>query len=208
MASELHWRVSMKIHIALAASIILLLAGCDAGSSKSSASSEPAAPGAPAQPPAPARPSAPVKRLAFPNGEAGAKALVAGFLQPGADLPALSASLRPDPADYAAVFVGDAAAKVERAHAALWNGGDAVFRPKPDQTEGRVASQPVDKMRGGDTGPCPGGYKDAAAQMKPGLNVYCFKFVKPGETLGMAFDGLIFVNGHWAIFPKPWKALR
>ena len=30
--------------------------------------------------------------------------------------------------------------------------------------------------------------------------------VKPGETLGMAFDGLAFVNGHWRIFPKPWRA--
>ena len=44
--------------------------------------------------------------------------------------------------------------------------------------------------------------------MKSGLTVYAFKFVKPGETLGMAFDGLVWVNGHFAIFPKPWRFLR
>ena len=31
--------------------------------------------------------------------------------------------------------------------------------------------------------------------------------VLPGESLGMAFDGLVHVNGHWAWFPKPWRAL-
>ncbi|TMQ06352.1 MAG: hypothetical protein E6J91_38110 [Deltaproteobacteria bacterium] len=28
-----------------------------------------------------------------------------------------------------------------------------------------------------------------------------------GEQLGMAYDGLIYVNNHWAWFPKPWRAL-
>lgn len=32
--------------------------------------------------------------------------------------------------------------------------------------------------------------------------------LEPGQTLGMAFDGLVHVNGHWRLFPKPWKALR
>jgi hypothetical protein len=39
------------------------------------------------------------------------------------------------------------------------------------------------------------------------LKIYRFKFVEPGKDLGMAFDGLIYVNGHWRIFPKPWRAL-
>lgn len=26
-------------------------------------------------------------------------------------------------------------------------------------------------------------------------------------VLGMAYDGLIYVNGHWAWFPKPWRVL-
>ena len=38
------------------------------------------------------------------------------------------------------------------------------------------------------------------------MTLFRFKFVKAGETIGMAFDGLAFVNGHWRIFPKPWRA--
>ena len=32
-----------------------------------------------------------------------------------------------------------------------------------------------------------------------------FKFVKPGQTFGMAFDGLVYINGKWCIFPKPYR---
>ncbi len=149
-----------------------------------------------------------VKRLDFPGTEEGAQALVAELVKPGADVASLSASLRPDPKDYAAVFEGDAASKVEKSHSKMWDDGKAVFKPKEGQTATLVSSQTTDKMKSGDTGNCPGGYKDAAAQMKAGLTVYCFKFVQPGESRGMAFDGLVHVNGHWAIFPKPFAALK
>ena len=46
-----------------------------------------------------------------------------------------------------------------------------------------------------------------AGQLQSGVTLYRFKFVKPGEGLGMAFDGLVHVNGHWVIIPKPWRAL-
>ena len=51
----------------------------------------------------------------------------------------------------------------------------------------------------------PGGYQKVKDFFKPGLTVYRWKYTKPGETLGMAYDGLIFVNNHWAWFPKPWR---
>ena len=51
----------------------------------------------------------------------------------------------------------------------------------------------------------PGGYRTVASKFNDGITVYRFKFVKPGETLGMAYDGLVYVNGHWRIFPKPWQ---
>jgi len=47
-----------------------------------------------------------------------------------------------------------------------------------------------------------------AAHLKPGLRIYAFKFVEPGQSLGMAYDGLVRVNGQWRIMPKPWRALR
>jgi hypothetical protein len=27
------------------------------------------------------------------------------------------------------------------------------------------------------------------------------------SRLGMAFDGLVHVNGRWVLMPKPWRAL-
>jgi hypothetical protein len=50
--------------------------------------------------------------------------------------------------------------------------------------------------------------KRVAEHLKPGLTLYRFKFVKPGETVGMAYDGLVHVNGHWVMLPKPWAAAR
>ena len=68
----------------------------------------------------------------------------------------------------------------------------------------------VDELKNGTgkSASCPAAWKDIVDQLNPSITVYCFKFVKPGETLGMTYDGLIFVNGHWAMFPKPFKALR
>lgn len=146
----------------------------------------------------------------FPGTAEGAKAMLGELLKPNADVAALSKGLRPDPDDYAAVFSGDAAEKIKKVMDPAWDSGQLVLKGNPGQTELLMASASVDELKAGTGGAqsCPGGYKDAAAQMKSGLVVYCFKFVEPGKTLGMAFDGLIYVNGHWAIFPKPWRALK
>ena len=54
----------------------------------------------------------------------------------------------------------------------------------------------------------PGGYAKVAPHMKAGHTWYRFKFVKSGERVGMAYDGLTFVNHHWVIVPKPWRVLK
>ena len=43
---------------------------------------------------------------------------------------------------------------------------------------------------------------------KRNVPIVRFKFVKQGETTGMAFDGLIYVNDRWVIMPKPWRVLK
>jgi hypothetical protein len=116
--------------------------------------------------------------------------------------------LRPDPEDYPAVFTGDAAKKVQAVEDPVWNGGQANLRAAhPTQTELLLLSATTDELKAGSPN-CPVEYKYVAAQMKSGLTVYCFKFVEPGSKKGSPFDGLIFVNGHWALFSKPWRALK
>lgn len=52
----------------------------------------------------------------------------------------------------------------------------------------------------------PGGYKKYASHFRPGLAIYGFEYVAPGETAGMAYDGLIKLNGRWVMIPKAWRA--
>lgn len=144
---------------------------------------------------------------AQPGTEEGARALLQEFVKPGADHAALSKQLRPTKEDYAAVFKADFAKKAESTYGPAWDAGQVVVAPKAGQTEVRLGSATTDELKKGQgkAGEFPGGYKQVAGQFKDGLTVYYFKFVKPGETTGMAYDGLIHVNGNWRIFPKPFR---
>ncbi len=151
------------------------------------------------------------KSVAVAGGsEKEAQALLAQFVKPGANAAELSKKLAPTKADYAAVFAGDAAAKAEAAYSPLWERGQLVIAGKADQTEIKLSRATTDELKAGtgNASAFPGGYKTAATLMKSGLTVYAFKFVKPGETLGMAYDGLVWVNNHFVIFPKPWRFLK
>ncbi|MFE1857928.1 serine protease [Streptomyces anandii] len=143
---------------------------------------------------------------AYPGTESGARALL---LKAGAGTDAdLVESLKPTHADYQAVFQPEFAARAERFYrtaAPLPSGPWA----KPEQTMLRMWSATTDQIRTG-TGPAvdafPGGYARLKDAFKPGLTVYYWKYTEPGESYGMSLDGLIHVNGHWALFPKPWRA--
>lgn len=150
------------------------------------------------------------KRLDFPGTEAGAKALLEGFLKPGADLAGMSKALRPTKEDYAALYTADFAGKLDAMYAPAWDAGALVLKPKDGQTELLLSSATTDDFKAGNekAKEFPGGYAQVAALLNPGQTLYRFKFVKPGETLGMAFDGLAHVNGHWVIVPKPWRAAK
>ena len=145
----------------------------------------------------------------YPGTDDGARAMLAEFLKPGADLKALSLKLRPTRADYEAVFEKPFAAKLEAMYDAPWKAGQMVIAGKPGQTEvllRKVASSEARNWSSKASETLPGGYKSIASDIKPGQTIYTFKFVKPGENLGMAYDGLVYVNGQWRIFPKAWRA--
>lgn len=145
----------------------------------------------------------------FPGTDDGATKLAKEFLKPGADCAALSKQLRPTTADYAAVFDGDFGSKVAAAWNPAWDAGQMVMAPKPGQTQVKVSSASTEELKAGSgqAQELAGGWKEVAPKMKPGLKVYRFHFLEPGKTAGMSFDGLIYVNGNWRVFPKPWRAL-
>ncbi|HRC55726.1 MAG TPA: hypothetical protein PKU97_07375 [Kofleriaceae bacterium] len=144
----------------------------------------------------------------YPGTEEGAKQLLPEIR--GSDAKAMTLALRPTSADYKAVFTDDVAGKLEEAYAKLWSDPNAVIGADPANTElalWKATSEELQQWTGEASANFPGGYKRVAAKLKPGLVVYRWKYVKPGETAGMAYDGLIHVNGRWSWYPKPWRMM-
>ncbi len=141
--------------------------------------------------------------------EDGAKTLLAQFVAPNADHAALTRSLKPTTADYKALFDSATAPKVESAQAKDWESGKAVIKPADGQTEVKISSATGADLASGKGGAkeFPGGYRKIAKHLVPTATFFRFKFVKPGEDTGTAYDGLAFVNNHWVIAPKPFRAL-
>jgi hypothetical protein len=141
----------------------------------------------------------------YPGTEEGAKQLLTDLRADGT----LIKSLRPSSDDYKAVFIGDAAGKAETGNEKLWAESKS-FQVDPAKTElllYKATTEDLQKWTPEVEANFPGGYKRVADKYKPGLTVYRWKFVTPGEKIGMSGDGLINVNGHWALFPKPWRTL-
>lgn len=179
---------------------------CSAGCNKSDATSGAEGKAAPGQKGA-------GESAAAPSGGGdmdAAKALLEQFLKPGVDHAALTKPLEPTAEDYKAAFKEEAAGKLESHYKKMWSDPNAAIKPNDGQTQLLLYSATTEEIAAGQgDGPnFPGGYKKAVESMKPGVRWYRFKFVKPGETIGMAFDGLTFVNGKWRFFPKPWRGLE
>ncbi len=54
----------------------------------------------------------------------------------------------------------------------------------------------------------PGGYAGLAPFLVEGRVWVCWKFVAPGEPLGMAWDGLVHLGDRWVWFPRAWAFIR
>lgn len=149
----------------------------------------------------------------FPGTKDGSKALLQEFMKSGADNKKLTMELRPTKEDYRAFYIDErTASRAETHFDKLWSGGNAVVAPKEGQTELKLFSATTEELRDskGESAEFPGGLKTLAStdNLKPNLTIYAFKFVKPGESTGMAFEGLAHVNGHWRLFPKPWQFME
>ncbi len=148
------------------------------------------------------------EKSAFPATLEGAKAFVSQFVKKGADVEKLSKQLQPTHEDYLKVFNEEFAKKAEATYTPIWKSGVFVIRGKPEQTNVFVFSGTSDDLKqwkGTASQRFPGGYKNVAKEYNDGITIYCFKFIKPGEKYGMAFNGLVHVNGHWRIIPKPYR---
>jgi len=81
-----------------------------------------------------------------------------------------------------------------------------VYASIPPNASTAKEGQTETLVRGPDLAELPGGYGGVRDQFAEGVAIYGFKYVVPGETIGMAFDGLFKVDGKWIFIPKAWRA--
>ncbi|MCT7973039.1 hypothetical protein [Laspinema olomoucense] len=117
-------------------------------------------------------------------------------------------SLQPRDEDYAQIFVPEAAEIAQKGYKELW-AQSPVPQPQPGQTEILIALGRAEELssESGIAEVFPGGYQSIAHYLLPDKVWLTWKYVKPGETSGMTYDGLVWLEDRFAWFPKPWKVL-
>jgi hypothetical protein len=115
---------------------------------------------------------------------------------------------RPDPDDYAKVFVPDVAERARAAYEVIWLAPPRP-EPKPGQSDVLVFAAPASLLTDDNelSRRFPNGYRTIAALLDPHRIWLSWKFVTPGSGTGMAYDGLVWLDGRFAWFPKPWRVL-
>jgi hypothetical protein len=157
--------------------------------------------------------------MAYETVAAQALTFLQQLVDPGrlGERPSLIASLRPRHSDYTAIFVPEAAAQAERSYEQwLWS-APVVWPIRPEQTCVHIrAAVSSDALiaRAPEASALPGGYRDIATQLQPGVVFISFEFQAPYALQapyadsGLYFDGLIRRVGRWIWCPNPWRACR
>ena len=119
------------------------------------------------------------------------------------------ARLLPRDDDFSKVFTADAAERARRAYGPVWSRGLRISRPRPSQTEIQCALAPAGMLSWPNelSHGFPGGYRGIASMLNPHRIWLAWKYVQPGHASGLSFDGLVWVDDHWAWFPKPYRYL-
>jgi hypothetical protein len=119
------------------------------------------------------------------------------------------ATLRPRESDYEKVFVDEAVGRARSAYETLWAGDLRLPRPSAAQTDIRCTVAPAGMLtwRSELSEQFPGGYRGIATLLDPHRVWIAWKYLEPGKPSGVSFDGLVWVDDHWAWFPKPYRYL-
>lgn len=125
----------------------------------------------------------------------------------GAEWSELVQGFRPQEEDYARVFTEPEPFRT--LYATVWSQIPASSGVRPDQSELRTLAATTALLRSSNpvSDAFPGGYRRVAPLLVPGQVWVAWKYVRPGQSAGMAFDGLTRVEERWVWFPHPWRAL-
>lgn len=117
--------------------------------------------------------------------------------------------LRPRPGDFERVFVGDAAARAAEGYQRVWGATQPTLSAHPHQTTlllfFAIGRDFVDGNARAKR--FPGAYGRISRLLAPEQIWASWKFVPPGSSTGMAYDGLVCFGDRWIWLPKPWKLI-
>lgn len=117
-------------------------------------------------------------------------------------------ALRPRAADHALAFVPSAAQAAATAFAAVWQQPPRPARaPAGARIQCHAAPAGMLASDNALSRPFPGGYRALAPLLQPQRVWLAWKLIAPGRDAGMAYDGLVWLDDHWAWFPKPYRVL-
>lgn len=121
---------------------------------------------------------------------------------------ALTAQLRPRPEDYARAFLPQYAEAARTAFEAIWADSPRIS-PALSGSELKLNMAPAGMLADDNalSWNFPGGYRSVAHMLDPHRVWVAWKLIAPGKTAGMAYDGLVWLDDHWAWFPKPYRVL-
>lgn len=137
-----------------------------------------------------------------------ARLAVAPFLSTTKDRDELTKALRPRPGDAAKVFLAELGPAVEAAVDRLWESG---VRIGPDSGQTEVSARVAFKQDFDEDAPhtreFAQAYKALADYIQPNRPWVSWTYHEPGKEKGTRYDGLVWIEDHWAFFPKPWRLL-
>lgn len=116
-------------------------------------------------------------------------------------------TLMPRAGDYDLAFTGEAVAAARRFFADWWQQqGAGVTGIDP---EARIEAHLCPAGLLGDDNPLsrpfPTGYRQIADWLEPHRVWVAWRYVAPGAAGGIAMNGLVWLDDHFAWFPKPWR---
>ena len=120
----------------------------------------------------------------------------------------LAEELRPEASDYPDVFVDEVVDRARAAYDTLW-----LQSPRPEPKPGQSAilcwAVPASLLTDDNelSRRFPGGYRRVAHLLVPQRIWLAWKYVVPGQSTGMAYDGLVWRGDRFAWFPKPYRVL-
>jgi hypothetical protein len=117
--------------------------------------------------------------------------------------------LLPREDDYTLAFIGEAAAAAQAYYGSEWQrqlaeGAGPSLDPN-SRIEAHLAPAGMLVSDNALSRPFPGGYREIADWLDPRRVWVCWRYLPPGADSGIAMNGLVWLDDHWAWFPKPFR---